>query len=488
MSRYESKSEAFGQGILKDQRQRADKIAKEQESFAKKIAGAQFVAKGINSYLDDRMERFKTSLADEKAFLTTQQKNAASFLSAHTKNVTDKNLTTRSYLNDLNAEAFQTLLEGNVDGIMVQVPNTSGDIVERQAYDIPKSTFRNLKNFKIANKKYADYEAYIDEQLENYNSALSHARSVPTETKDIQAYLDKYAEEQLPTNIFSFVTRGTKRFLKGETAESLQDKVNKTTQETLTDPRFNSFKDFSASLQAYNNSFPNKLTDTLSELAEGTYRDAKNQLVDLKSKKIIADVKLEFTTGSATEIDAKTNRKITKVVAVPNTVKTFVNQDIETSQGEAFEVTSGEDLLVIYNAQVRNSFNASFTQIGSSKWEEYVADNIEAVNSNPMLELGKFKKTDINNQYFKPDIDVTKMLESFTDKIGVPLTNILQAPSPDSFTNDEYPEGINNPEYIEAAKRHEKNASRIISEMFKIYTTGMNRAITNYPTTLSDAD
>lgn len=47
---------------------------------------------------------------------------------------------------------------------------------------------------------------------------------------------------------------------------------------------------------------------------------------------------------------------------------------------------------MVYNAQVRNSFNASFTQIGSSKWEEYVADNIEAVNSNPMLELGKFKK------------------------------------------------------------------------------------------------
>ena len=148
MSRYESKSEAFGQGILKDQRQRADKIAKEQESFAKKIAGAKFVAKGINSYLDDRMERFKTSLADEKAFLTTQQKNAASFLSAHTTNVTDKNLTTRSYLNDLNAEAFQTLLEGQVPGIMVQVPDNSGNIVERQAYDIPRVILRVLRYLK----------------------------------------------------------------------------------------------------------------------------------------------------------------------------------------------------------------------------------------------------------------------------------------------------------------------------------------------------
>ena len=46
MSRYESKSEAFGQGILKDQRQRADKIAKEQESFSKKVASSTFHSPG----------------------------------------------------------------------------------------------------------------------------------------------------------------------------------------------------------------------------------------------------------------------------------------------------------------------------------------------------------------------------------------------------------------------------------------------------------
>lgn len=86
--------------------------------------------------------------------------------------------------------------------MIVQVPNTSGDIVERPAYDIPKSTFRNLKDFTIGGKEYKNYETYIDEQLTNYNSALNHAQSVPSDAKGLSAYLDKYAEEQLPTNIF----------------------------------------------------------------------------------------------------------------------------------------------------------------------------------------------------------------------------------------------------------------------------------------------
>jgi len=486
MSRYESKSEAFGQGILKDQRQRADKIAKEQESFAKKIAGAQFVAKGINSYLDDRMERFKTSLADEKAFLTTQQKNAASFLSAHTKNVTDKNLTTRSYLNDLNAEAFQTLLEGNVDGIMVQVPDDSGNIVERQAYDIPKSTFRNLKNFKIADKEYADYEAYIDEQLENYNNALSHARSVPTKTEDIQAYLDKYAEEQLPTNIFSFVTRGTRRFLKGETAESLQDKVNKTTAETLNDPRFSSFTKFTSAMNAYNNNFPNKLTDTLSAIAAGTAKDGKGNLIDVKKNKIVADVDIKFTTGSETTVDPATNRKITKTVALPIVSKSYVDGEIENVQGDAFEITSGEDLLVIFNSQVQNSIAGSLTKIGQENWAAYVRDPDNKVADNPFAAFAEFLGTDEKNLFLKPDIDSAKMLETFTEKIGTQVTEILIPPSQNDYKTEdgEFDEAAYNAE----VKRQQEENKRLIEGMFKTYMESINNVLANYPGALGGAN
>ena len=107
MSRYESKSEAFGQGILKDQRQRADKIAKEQESFAKKVAGIQTVVKGVNSYLDNRLEKFNTSLADERAFLTTRQKQAKNILDIQA-GLDAKNESVESYIRERLLENIMT--------------------------------------------------------------------------------------------------------------------------------------------------------------------------------------------------------------------------------------------------------------------------------------------------------------------------------------------------------------------------------------------
>lgn len=84
------------------------------------------------------------------------------------------------------------------------------------------------------------------------------------------------------------------------------------------------------------------------------------------------------------------------------------------------------------------------------------------------------------------------MFESFTDKISIPLTNILQAPDPDQFLigedGTEYESGLDNPEYIKSAKRHEENASRITSEMFKIYMKGVNEALIGYPKSLGDAE
>ena len=68
MARYEASSVEFGERLKEERKREQQKIAKEQESFAKKIAGAQFVVKGINTYLDDRAEKFNASLADEKAF------------------------------------------------------------------------------------------------------------------------------------------------------------------------------------------------------------------------------------------------------------------------------------------------------------------------------------------------------------------------------------------------------------------------------------
>lgn len=482
MARYEASSVEFGERLKEERKKEQEKIAKEQESFAKKIAGAQFAVKGINTYLNDRAEKFNASLADEKAFLTTTQANATNFLNTHKTNVLDKNITTRDYLDNVNTEAFQTLIEKHVDGIIVQVPDSQGNIVERQAYDIPKSTFRNLKNFKIAGKTYADYSAYLDEQVANYDGALTHAKSVPSNSADIETYLANYSKEQLPTNIFSFVTRGARRFVKGESAESLRDKINKTTAETLNDPRFSSFTKFTSAMNAYNNNFPNKLTDTLSEIAAGTAKDDNGNLIDVKKNKIVADVEIKFTTGSETSVDPATNRKTTKTVALPIVSKSYVDGEIENVQGDSFEITSGEDLLVIFNSQVQNSIAGSLTKIGQDNWAAYVRDPDNKVADNPFAAFAEFLGTDKNNQFLKPDIDSAKMLETFTEKIGTQVTQLLIPPAQKDFktADGKFDEAAYNAE----VQRQQEENTRLIEGMFKTYMESINNVLESYPGTL----
>ena len=81
MARYEAKSIEFGEAIRDDLKKQRQKEAKEQESFAKKIAGAEFAVKGVNTFLKNRVDTFNTSLLDEKAYLKTAQANAANIYS-----------------------------------------------------------------------------------------------------------------------------------------------------------------------------------------------------------------------------------------------------------------------------------------------------------------------------------------------------------------------------------------------------------------------
>jgi hypothetical protein len=283
MSRYESKSEAFGQGILKDQRQRADKIAKEQESFAKKIAGAQMFAKGVTSYLDDRMERFNNSLADEKAYLATIQGQAKNILNQQTA-LEKSGLTVEEYMEEKLLSNFQSQAERKVKGVMVQVAKDDGSIIEVPAYDIPKATLRKSK-FIIGRgkgkddtdapgtRREVDFETLVNEQSNAFKKLVVQARSVPTDANDIEDYLKTYANQEMPQNMFSFVTRGLRNVLSGENADSLKDKINRTTATVLSDNIFSPFKNFSDTFNGVNTLVPNLHTDFIDELQKDfTYK------------------------------------------------------------------------------------------------------------------------------------------------------------------------------------------------------------------------
>ena len=204
MSRYEAESIKFGEALRDDLRKQKEKEAKKQESFAKKIAAADFAVKGVNAFLKNRVDTFNASMLDEKAYLKTAQANAANILNTKKSIDTSYNGSVRDYMSDLIANQWQTSVEKNVEGMAVQTVDKTGNVVTRQAFDVPIATLKNMTNFKIGNKEYESYEDMLDERVQQFNNLVAQAKSVPSDTKDIDTYLERYVNQEMPTNLVGF--------------------------------------------------------------------------------------------------------------------------------------------------------------------------------------------------------------------------------------------------------------------------------------------
>ena len=434
MARYEASSIEFGEKLQSDLIKRKKDEAKEQEKFAKKITAANFVVKGANEFLKNRVDTFNTSLLDEKAFLTTAQKNAANILS--TKSKLDKeNISTYDYVSNSIGNSWRNSIESNVEGIMVQTM-VGNEIKEIPAYDVPLATLKKLTNFKVGNKKYATYEDMVNEQVALFDNAVTHARNVPTDSTGVQTYLDTYSKQELPNNILGAITRPVKRILRGETKETLQDKVNKSTVQTLNDPLFNSFTQFAGTFEAYNKAFPNASTDFIQDYADNLTRDINGNIVDKKVKKIIKSSTSKIELKPISRDNPENNSRETVIIAQPTITTTYVDGTVGvTIDTEAQkEIVSGAQLLVTLNAPLLNSFNATLNSFGREEWAVYQKNNNKAVTSNPVGEFSKFIESGIQaqgkeaNKYLTGELDISKILESFLAGGAKDFTNIVETP------------------------------------------------------------
>ena len=434
MARYESKSEEFGQGILQDKRRRADKVAKEQESFAKKITAASFASKGINTYLNDRMDTFNQSLADEKAYLKTQQDKAKALLTTQAT-LDSGGISTSEYIREKLLENRQSALERRVKDATTQVPNSSGDIVERVAINIPKATLATRNDWtRIVGGESVKttFDELVADGVKNWDEAITQARNVPTDAKDIQNYLDTYAKQELPSNLFSFVTRGLGGFFKGETRESLQDKISKTTQETLNNPLFDAFNNFAVKAAGMNNIFPDITQDGLDSFQK-SLKYKNGVLVDSdNANKIVKDITANFDVSNQIIDDPETNQKITSTVLTPTFTTTYVDGTVtaRVDKENAKAVTKGSQLITVYDEAFLNIINEDMKQLGQEDWAKYSQINFKAVAANPMIEWGKFIQTGIVdgglgvNKYLKTDINAGTLIEKVLGAGGVSVSQI----------------------------------------------------------------
>jgi len=446
MARYESKSEEFGQGILQDQRKRADKVAKEQESFAKKITAASFASKGINTYLNDRMDTFNKSLADEKAYLQSQQGKAKALLTTQAT-LDEGGISTAEYIREKLLENRQSALERRVPNAKTQVPNSSGDIVERVAINIPKATLATRNDWTriVGGKSVATtFDELVADGVKNWDEAITQARNVPTDAKDIQNYLDTYAKQELPSNLFSFVTRGLGGFFKGETRESLQDKISKTTQETLNNPLFDAFNNFAVKAAGMNNIFPDITQDGLDSFQK-SLKYKNGVLVDSNNaNKIVKEITAKFDVNNQIIDNPETNEKTTATVLTPTFTTTYVDGTVtaRVDKENAKTVTKGSQLITVYDEAFLNIVNEDMNQLGQEDWAKYSKDRFKEVSANPMIEWGKFIQTGVVaggsevNKYLKTDINAATLIEKVLGAGGISIGQITAFPPQEAGQSD----------------------------------------------------
>ena len=451
MARYEAKSIEFGEAIRDDLKQQRQKEAKEQESFAKKIAGAEFAVKGINTFLKNRVDTFNASMLDEKAYLKTAQSNATNII--NTQKTIDKDYkgSVRDYMSDLIANQWQTSVEKNVEGMSVQTVDNTGAVVTRQAFDVPIATLKNMTNFKIGNKEYESYEDMLDERVQQFNNLVAQAKSVPSDIKDIDTYLDRYVNQEMPTNLVGFLGRPVKRFFKGETKETLRDKVNRTTQENLNSPLFSNFQQFQGSFEAYNETFPGASADFIKDFEDTLERDVNNNIIDKRFKKIVKDVQTEHQLKSITVDNPETNRRETRIVSIPVVKKVYMDDTTSTMTGKANTVVSGQQVITTLSAPLVNSFAAQLNQFGEEQWAVYTNENKKAVFDNPVAEFAKFIESGMQddstkpNKYLESSLDLSKVVESFMAGAGKDFAALVQIPTQQpGETLDEYQKRLDN--------------------------------------------
>ena len=287
MSRYDYEStQQYAEQKFAEAKKYNEEQVKKQEKFAKRLLGFQTVVKGANTLINKRADTLRASLAEERAYLASAQSNAKKILDQN-NDLINKNMSQRQWIESQMLERYRSQLEKNVDGLMVQTMK-NGKTLEVPLYDIPTSTLSKTK--LLINGKEISFGELVDTNLSEWKNLVTQAKSVPSNVKDLDAYVDQYVDKEMPSNLFDWMTRPLRKASKSETSQTLQEKLKRSSDEILSNPMFANFKNFDTALKNYNANFENQIVDLVNDFQNDMEKDPAGNTIDKKFNKIVSDV------------------------------------------------------------------------------------------------------------------------------------------------------------------------------------------------------
>ena len=194
MSRYDYQGTLdYAQKKIDEARVSREKTAKDQEKFSKKLLGINALAKGANFLINQRADELESSFGPAKAKYKSYIQNAEA---------------TTTYWNDIQK-------------------NGGVDYLQKQIYDSYLASAKEVKPFdevkNISGWIYNEATTKANELYSSLEQKAIQAKDVPT-MKDFMDDYKNFTDIQAPRTLFGAATKGIKRILNRENAETLEYK------------------------------------------------------------------------------------------------------------------------------------------------------------------------------------------------------------------------------------------------------------------------
>tara|TARA_R110000803_G_scaffold202660_1_gene267902 strand:+ start:2210 stop:4096 length:1887 start_codon:yes stop_codon:yes gene_type:complete len=194
MARYDYEStQQYAEQKFSDAKQYNEEQAKKQEKFFKRLLGLKTFVKGANALINQNADKLESSFGPAKAKYKSYIQNAEA---------------TTTYWNEVQK-------------------NGGVDYLQKQIYDSYLSSAKEVKPFdevkNISGWIYDEATTKANELYSTLEQKATQAKDVPT-MKDFMDDYENFTDIQAPRTLFGAATKGIKRILSRENAETLEYK------------------------------------------------------------------------------------------------------------------------------------------------------------------------------------------------------------------------------------------------------------------------
>ncbi len=386
--------------IRSDLKTAKDKQSKKREKFAKNLTGAYLASTAGNAMLQNSLERYKLRNQDQLNQLKSQKSRAKDFIASHNKAIETSGTLEAYYYNTLEP-IYKTAIEGK-----------SG---ESYRYDSSQWT--------------DELNAAVNEKVKNHKQFLADSYSIADSDPD--KLFQSIVDTELPSNLFSYMTKGVKNLINKETPETLEGREKENVTKLLDRPVFAAYKNFKNSMEAFSKQGVKGLDNVLAQMDTAELeRKWTNLTPMLKMNPVEKQV--------ATPDGPKTEKSyvLTAVVLKSNSTTGETEMTaVKGEYGDGMKVDGGSVPAPIIEATKLTAYNSVLSPQGQSRLTQLLSKQEYQLNSEKayfqVIQEGidrGVKEGEGINPYLKPTIDESKIAETVMIHLGEQLESAITPP------------------------------------------------------------